>query len=203
MSKNTDVSETEAATLAAKLAAEKLAAETGKVDLTQEKLDALINGTFAKGAKSAEAKVLEELGVKDLEQVKVLLKAQTDADEAKKTDLEKSTAAMNALNERIQGLENSNKTLAADAVINKVAMDNNITDVDYYKHLRAIASKEATFDEATFIKQLQDEKSFLFGKAETKAVIDAAQNLVPTELGTKIKAAKTMAELRALQNEVT
>ena len=85
-------------------------------------------------------------------------------------------------------------------VIERVATTAGINDVDYFRHLHsnAISVQGVEFDETAFIEELKTNKPFLFGDA-TKIKIDNSTTKTPTEFSVKVKGAKTMAELRALQ----
>lgn len=170
------------------------------VEMTQEKLDKLIGKGYGKGANKAKDALVTELGVESIEQLKEMIKAKAETDEASKTDLEKSATTIATLEATIKRSESANKTLAAEMIVERLASENDVSDVDYFKHLLAEASKAETFESDTFIKQLKTTKPYLFDK--TKIKIDNSPNKTPTALNEKIKGAKTMDELRALQGEV-
>lgn len=172
-----------------------------QVTITQTKIDELINKGYGRGANKASEDLIKSLGVESIEQVKELIKAQKEAKEASKTDLQKATDNINALTKTIADLEGANKKLTSDMAIDKFATENGIKDVDYYRHLRSIASKDEKFIEETFIENLKSTKPFLFDKAAAKK-IDASTNPETTALGEEIKKATTMAEIYALQKKV-
>lgn len=168
-----------------------------EVTLTQTKIDELINKGYGRGAEKAKAELAESLGVTDLDKVKELIKAKKDADEASKSDLQKATDNIASLTAKIKGLEVDNNGLKDEMKIERVATENGIAEVDYYKHLRAIASKEDKFVEETFVENLRTTKPYLFG-ASDKAKLDASPNPKDVVIKDKIKGAKSMAELHAL-----
>lgn len=177
------------------------ASDNKDVVLTQDKLDKLINKGYGKGQAKATEALVADLGVGSLDDLKAILKAKTDLDEANKTDLEKAASTIETLTNSLAKAEGVNKALTADAVVERLASDNGANDKDYFKHLYAKASKDDTFDKDTYITKLKKDKPFLFVVAEAKN-IDASPNAVPTSISAKIKAAKTMKELRAIQQAI-
>lgn len=176
--------------------------ETKEVVLSQSKLDALFDKAFRKGAKTASSDLSEQLGVDSIEQAKELIEAKRKLDEEQKSDLEKSQETIESLTKTIEGLENSNKEILTNMEFQKVAMDNGIKDADYFKHLLMQAKKAEDYNEADFISELKTEKPYLFGVQETKKV-DAQTSKQTLDVSARIKGAKTIAELNALQNEIT
>tara|TARA_R110002020_G_scaffold166393_4_gene354374 strand:+ start:732 stop:1316 length:585 start_codon:yes stop_codon:yes gene_type:complete len=176
--------------------------ETKEVVLSQSKLDALFDKAFRKGAKTASSDLSEQLGVESIEQAKELIEAKRKLDEEQKSDLEKSQETIETLTKTIEGLESSNKEILTNMEFQKVAMDNGIKDADYFKHLLTQAKKADDYNEADFISELKTEKPYLFGVQETKKV-DATTSKQTLDVSERIKSAKTIAELNALQNEIT
>lgn len=171
------------------------------VTISQKKLDALLNKKHGKGAEKAKAEILESLGVKSFDEVKVLIKAKNDAAEAAKTEQQKTDDKISALTVAMEKLQEGNTTLKKDLTIERIASKNEITDVDYFKHLLAIANKDESFVEDTFIENLKTTKPYLF-KGAVQPKIDNSPNKTPKDVSEKIKKATTMDELRALQSEV-
>ena len=174
-----------------------------EVVLSQSKLDNLIDKGFSKGANRAKSELAEQLGVDSIEQARELINAKRENDEANKSDLDKAAELINTLNGTIKGLEANNNEIKADMAVQKVVSDNGIKDADYFKHLLAQASAGDDFDQSTFIEQLKGDKPYLFSGGEVQPKrVDATSNRASLDVGERVKSAKTMAELYALQNEL-
>jgi len=174
-----------------------------EVVLSQSKLDKLIDKGFSKGANRAKSELAEQLGVESIEQAQELINAKREADEANKSDLDKAAELIQTLNNTIEGLESNNKQIKADMAVQQVVTENGIKDADYFKHLLAQASATEDFDQSTFIEQLKGDKPYLFSGGETQPKkVDATSNRASLDVGERVKSAKTMAELYALQNEL-
>ena len=174
-----------------------------EVVISQSKLDALIDKGFSKGANRAKSELAESLGVDSIEQAQELINAKRETDEANKSDLDKAAELINTLNSTIKGLEANNNEIKADMAVQKVVSENGIKDADYFKHLLAQASATDDFDQSTFIDQLKGDKPYLFSGGETQPKkVDATSNRASLDVGERVKSAKTMAELYALQNEL-
>jgi len=174
-----------------------------EVVLSQSKLDKLIDKGFSKGANRAKSELAEQLGVDSIEQARELINAKRENDEANKSDLDKAAELINTLNGTIKGLEANNNEIKADMAVQKVVSENGIKDADYFKHLLAQASAVDDFDQSTFIEQLKGDKPYLFSGGDTQPKrVDATSNRASLDVGERVKSAKTMAELYALQNEL-
>jgi len=174
-----------------------------EVVISQSKLDELINKGFSKGANRANNELVDKLGVDSIEQARELINAKREADEANKSDMDKAAELINTLNSTIEGLESNNKAIQADMAVQKVVAENGIKDVDYFKHLLSQASGSEDFNEATFIDQLKGDKPYLFSGGETQPKkVDATSNKASLDVSERVKGAKTMAELYALQKQL-
>ena len=174
-----------------------------EVVLSQSKLDSLIDKGFSKGANRAKNELAEQLGVDSIEQARELINAKRENDEANKSDLDKAAELINTLNGTIKGLEANNNEIKADMAVQKVVSENGIKDADYFKHLLATASADDGFEQDAFIEQLKGDKPYLFSGGETQPKkVDATSNRASLDVGERVKSAKTMAELYALQNEL-
>jgi len=174
-----------------------------EVVISQSKLDALIDKGFSKGANRAKSELAESLGVDSIEQARELINAKRENDEANKSDLDKAAELINTLNGTIKGLEANNNEIKADMAVQKVVSENGIKDADYFKHLLAQASAVDDFDQSAFIEQLKGDKPYLFSGGDTQPKrVDATSNRASLDVGERVKSAKTMAELYALQNEL-
>ena len=174
-----------------------------EVVISQSKLDNLIDKGFSKGAKRAKSELAEQLGVDSIEQARELILAKKEADDANKSELEKASELISTLNSTIEGLESNNKQIKADMAVQQVVAQNGIKDADYFKHLLAQASATEDFEQDAFIEQLKGDKPYLFSGGETQPKkVDATSNRASLDVGERVKSAKTMAELYALQNEL-
>ena len=174
-----------------------------EVVISQSKLDALIDKGFSKGANRAKSELAESLGVDSIEQARELINAKRENDEANKSDLDKAAELINTLNGTIKGLEANNNEIKADMAVQKVVSENGIKDADYFKHLLATASADDGFEQDAFIEQLKGDKPYLFSGGEVQPKrVDATSNRASLDVGERVKSAKTMAELYALQNEL-
>jgi predicted RecB family endonuclease len=174
-----------------------------EVVISQSKLDSLIDKGFSKGANRAKNELAEQLGVDSIEQARELINAKRDADDANKSDMDKAAELINTLNSTIEGLESNNKAIQADMAVQKVVAENGINDADYFKHLLSQVSGNEDFEQDAFINQLKGDKPYLFSGGEVQPKkVDATSNRASLDVGERVKAAKSMAELYALQNEL-
>ena len=174
-----------------------------EVVISQSKLDSLIDKGFSKGANRAKNELAEQLGVDSIEQARELINAKRDADDANKSDMDKAAELINTLNSTIEGLESNNKAIQADMAVQKVVAENGINDADYFKHLLSQVSGNEDFEQDAFINQLKGDKPYLFSGGEVQPKkVDATSNRASLDVGERVKAAKAMAELYALQNEL-
>ena len=177
--------------------------ENEVVNISQSKLDNLIDKGFSKGARRAKSELTDQLGVDSIEQAQELINAKRESDEANKSDLDKAAELINTLNNTIEGLESNNNQMKADMEIQKVVSANNINDADYFKHLLLQASNGEDFEQSTFIEQLKGDKPYLFKGGDTQPKrVDSTSNKASLDVSERVKGAKTMAELYALQNEI-
>ena len=174
-----------------------------EVVISQSKLDGLIDKGFSKGANRAKNELAEQLGVDSIEQARELINAKRETDEANKSDMDKAAELINTLNSTIEGLEANNKMIQSDMAVQKVVSENGINDADYFKHLLSQASGNEDFEQEAFINQLKGDKPYLFSGGDTQPKrVDATSNRASLDVGERVKSAKTMAELYALQNEL-
>ena len=174
-------------------------AENKKVELEQEKLDALINKGYAKGAEKATQSVLDELGVDSLESIKEALKAKQEAEEAQKTELEKLQEQLQAERVAREELQKTAEQAKQDAHLTKLAAENGINDQDYLKFQIEQAQTQEGFNEAEFIESLKETKPFLFESAPVKKPkVDSSSNTGDIDASQRIKGAKSMQELYAI-----
>ena len=126
--------------------------EAKKVEMTQEEFDTKFNSSFGKGAAKATDTLLADLGVENLDSLKAILKAKTDADEASKTELEKALEEVEALKIIREDLVSQGKKLEETNHINKLASKNKVKDVEYFEFKYSQAKASENFNEDTFIE---------------------------------------------------
>lgn len=126
--------------------------ESKKVEMTQEEFDAKFNSSFGKGAAKANAELLAELGVENLDSLKGILKAKADADEAAKTELEKALDAVEAMKTVNAELISKGEKLEEKSRIAKLASSNEVKDADYFEFKYSQAKKADDFNEKAFIE---------------------------------------------------
>ena len=146
------------------------------VNISQEKLDSLINEKYKKGAEKASAKILEELGVEDINTVKQLLEAKREADEANKSELEKATETITTLNSTLTELQGKLSKKEADEKVTLLAAEHGIKEIDYFKYEYNKASKAEDFDESAFVSTLLETKGNLL-KADTSITVPNPKNV--------------------------
>ena len=128
------------------------------VQMSQSDLDALIDKKYAKGAEKANSKLLEDLGVTNVDDLKTIVTTYKEAEEKNKSDLDKANDTINTLNGTITELTNKLGQSQTESKINKLAVDNGITEVDYFKYEYEKASKKEDFEEAKFVTNLLESK---------------------------------------------
>lgn len=131
------------------------------VNITQDKLNSLINEKFKAGATKASSELLESLGVESVDSLKEILKAKADADEASKSELEKANEKALALATEKEQLESKYQALEKANTLSKLAAQHGIKDVDYFKYEYERASSIDGFDEAVFVDNLLKTKGGL------------------------------------------
>ena len=132
--------------------------EPKTVQMSQSDLDSLIDKKYAKGAEKANSKLLEDLGVTNVDDLKAIVTTYKEAEDKNKSDLDKANETINTLNSTITKLTNELGQSQTESKINKLAVDNGITEVDYFKYEYDKASKEEGFDEAKFVTNLLESK---------------------------------------------
>ncbi len=141
-----------------------------QVTISQEKLDSLISEKFKKGAEKANAQLLETLGVESIDDVKNIIKAKNDADEASKTELQKALDAVEAMKTVNESLISKGEKLEESNRISKLASDNKVQDVEYFEFKYSQAKASNDFNEDTFIE------SFNKGNPATPPKTDTSSN---------------------------
>lgn len=178
--------------------------QTTTVNITQDKLDKLINEKFAKGAEKATKELLEGLGVENQEQLKEIIEAKKAQDEASKSELEKLQEQLDGERQARERLEKERDNIAKEATIKDLALSNGIQDVEVFEALYNSKSNSEGFDGNAFVDGLRESKPYLFNKG-TAPKTDNSPNRGDTKQGDfaeRVKNAKTKAELDALYNEI-
>lgn len=174
-----------------------------KVELEQEKLDALINKGYAKGAEKAQSQLLAELGVDSLDSVKEVLKAKAEAEEAQKTELEKLHEQLEAAKVEAENAKKEREQTLESLQIQSLANESGVNDIEYFKFMRDQAKASEGFNDAEFLESLKETKPFLFNNNQmAKPKIDSSSNKGELEISQRIKGAKTMADLDKLFDEI-
>lgn len=159
--------------------------EPKKVEITQDKLDSLINGKFKDGATKATKDLLETLGAESVDQVKTLLKAHKDSEDSNKSELQKIVDANGDLTKQIGTLTEQLANAKSNTQVSDLAAKHGIKEVDYFKHVYSSASKAEGFNEETFITELLAAKGeLLTGKPVKKGMPNPGN--VNHEAGDKI-----------------
>lgn len=138
--------------------------EIKKVEMTQEEFDTKFNASFGKGAAKANADLLESLGVENLDDLKVIVKAKTDADEASKTELEKVQGLLNSERDKSIDLESRLNLNIANTEVQDFALDSGIDNskMRYFKMDYAEAKKSEGFNKDNFIEELKEREPSFF-----------------------------------------
>lgn len=162
------------------------------VTISQEKLNSLINEKFKKGAEKANAKLLETLGVESVDDIKNIIQAKNEADEASKTELQKALDAAEALKKANEELLTKSEKLKEKNRISKLASENKVNDVEYFEFKYSQAKASEDFNESTFIE------SFTKANPTTPPITDKSPNNGGNPGGKDLKS-MSINELKAYQ----
>ena len=179
--------------------------QNNMVEIEQSKLDALIDKGFSKGANRAKTELLESLGFESVDELSAVVQAKREADEASKSELEKSQDLINSLQKQVDDLHNQNKSMSESYRLKDLAMQNGINDAEYFKYLLDSAEKGEDFEEQVFIDGLKETKPYLFNTGSAQNAppkVDATSNAKALDINQRIKSARTMAELQKIQKEL-
>lgn len=172
------------------------------VTMTQEKLDGLINGKFAKGAESATNKLLEDLGIENIDGLKEIIKAKKESDDANRSDLEKAQNTINELNATLETSTNTMKQMKESNDITALALKHGVSDVDYFKYAYGQVKGVEDFNAESFIKTMKESKPYVFGKETGIPKTDNSGNGgTPNDLASTVKG-KTFQELQKMQQNL-
>jgi hypothetical protein len=171
------------------------------VTMTQAKLDDLINGKFKKGAEKANTQILEELGVENLDSLKAILKAKSDAEKADKTELEKALEAVKTANDEKDELSRKYETVEKRNLLNSIAAKHGVKEVDYFELELNKVERGEDFNIDTFVEGLKTSKPSLFGVTKTANTDTSNNGGNPPEFKDKLKGL-TLNELIKLQQSL-
>ena len=149
------------------------ATNNNSVNMTQEKLDQLINQAYARGAKNA--------------------KDSSALDEASKQ--------IEALRGTISELEKQSQTLRSESEVKDLAYKYEVKDVEYFKFKLNEAKQQEGFDVDEFVSSFKEGNPSVF-KGQSKVNVDNSSNASQPSNQERIKSASSMAELYKLQNEL-
>lgn len=130
---------------------ENTSAQNDGKNVNQELINKGVDIGFAKGAEKAKHELLSELGVENLDDIKNVLKAQKESEDAQKSELEKLQEQLNTLTEQNNSLNSNLSATQKKAKLNEMAFKNGIEDVEYLEFKYNKASQSEGFDEATFL----------------------------------------------------
>ena len=174
------------------------------VQMSQEKLDSLINGKFAKGAEKATNELLSSLGVEDVDSLKNIIQSKREQDEANKSDLEKAQETIAKLQADYENAQNTAKQAQELNEINSLALKSGVADTEVFKLLYSNAKAAEGFNPDAFIEGLRESKPYIFGQqtVATPKVDNSTNKSKPADFTERVRSAKTRAELDALYKEI-
>lgn len=175
------------------------------VTISQEKLDSLINEKFKKGAEKANAQLMESLGVQSIDEIKNIIEAKKQAEEAQKTELQKAMEAVEAANREKEAILKEAEELRKKNSIQGLAVEHGIKELDYFELELNKRSGEDGFDKEKFIESLRVEKPFIFGSdaPKPKVITDTTGNGSdkPGDLASQLEGL-SLNELKKLQSKL-
>ena len=165
--------------------------ELQKADITQDKLDQLINDSFGKGAKKAQTELLESLGVSNVDDLKASLDKVKEMEDAAKTETDKLRESIEAKEAELARLAKENSDLAFNNKVSSLAIEAGVKERDLFAHLYATASTQEGFEPNGFIANLKLEKPFLFGEQPNRPKADSTRTPADTNpINEKVEKAK-------------
>ena len=176
-----------------------------KVDITQDRLNKLINEKYAKGAEKAKSELLESLGVGSVDDLKSTLSKIKEFEESQKTESQKQLEALEAKDKELAGLKAEIEAMKSKAEISNIANKFGFVDEEYlgFEYNKAKTVEDFSID--SWIETLKESKPFLFKESQTvKQTVktDMSANKAQTlSFQDRLKQAKTQKELDALYKE--
>ncbi len=159
---------------------------------TQDDVNRFVQKRVGEDSDRITKKILSELGVESIDDVKHIIKAKNDADEASKTELQKAQDANEVLKLANEELLSNGEKLKEKNRISKLASDNKVQDADYFEFKYSQAKKADDFNEDTFIE------SFNKGNPATPPKTDTSSNSGGNPGGKDLRS-MSIKELRAYQ----
>lgn len=172
----------------------------GHVQMSQADFDALIGKKMGKASDKARNDLLTSLGVNSEDDLKMIIEAKKQIDEANRTELEKLQELLSTANAEKDKLAKDLEATNKQATLNAIAAKHGVKELDYFAlELRKVQSSE-DYNEEQFIATLKQSKPFVFGQSvntdnssnsggQPKTLLDKVQGL-------------SFEELRKLQNSI-
>ncbi len=138
--------------------------ETKTVEMTQADFDIKFNTSFGKGATKATNDILESLGVESIDDLKGIIKDKNDAEEANKTELQKTQDLLDVERGISADLESKLQTNLSDAEVQSIALNSGVSPdkIKYFKMDYTEAKKSEDFDPTKFIETLKESQPSFF-----------------------------------------
>ncbi len=141
----------------------------GEKVFTQDDVNRFVQKRVGEDSDRITKKILSELGVESIDDVKHIIKAKNDADEASKTELQKAQDANEALKQVNEELLSNGEKLKEKNRISKLASDNKVQDADYFEFKYSQAKKADDFNEDTFIESFTKGNPAIPPKTDTSS----------------------------------
>lgn len=134
------------------------------VSISQEKLNSLINEKFKKGAEKSKAELLSSLGVESEDELKSIIEARKQAEEANKTELQKLQEQLELKDKAYSELEQRLNAKTVDTEVQDIIMQNGIDPkmAKYVKIDYLEAKKGEDFELDKFVSSLKESQPGFF-----------------------------------------
>jgi len=134
------------------------------VSISQEKLNSLINEKFKKGAEKSKAELLSSLGVESEDELKSIIEARKQAEEANKTELQKLQEQLESKDKAYSELEQRLNAKTVDTEVQDIIMQNGIDPkmAKYVKIDYLEAKKGEDFELDKFVEGLKESQPSFF-----------------------------------------
>lgn len=149
------------------------------VTISQEKLNSLINEKFKKGAEKSKSELLASIGVESEDELKSIIEAKKEADEASKTELQKLQEQLESKDTAYSELEQRYNAKSVDTEVQDIIMQHGIDPkmAKYVKIDYLEAKKGEGFELDAFVTGLKESQPGFFATTErTPANIDNPQS---------------------------
>lgn len=136
------------------------------VSISQEKLNSLINEKFKKGAEKSKAELLSSLGVESEDELKSIIEARKQAEEANKTELQKLQEQLESKDKAYSELEQRLNAKTVDTEVQDIIMQNGIDPkmAKYVKIDYLEAKKGEDFELDKFVESLKESQPGFFAQ---------------------------------------